>query len=135
MNSRFSFMNTTLEHKKLVLGLDVGTQSLRAALFDLEGRSVAFGVEPIDTVYPRPAWAEQDPEQWWSAARSAVQKALAQASAAAEQVIAIGLDCTACTVLACDLEGKPLRPALLWMDQRSFQEADAISATNDPVLR
>jgi FGGY-family pentulose kinase len=128
-------MNTTLEHKKLVLGLDVGTQSLRAALFDLEGRSVAFGVEPIDTVYPRPAWAEQDPEQWWSAARSAVQKALAQASAAAEQVIAIGLDCTACTVLACDLEGKPLRPALLWMDQRSFQEADAISATNDPVLR
>ena len=49
--------------------------------------------------------------------------------------MAIGLDCTACTVLACDLEGKPLRPALLWMDQRSFQEAEAISATNHPVLR
>ena len=62
-------------------------------------------------------------------------EALAQAGAAPEQVAAIGLDCTACTVVACDLEGKPLRPALLWMDQRSFREADAISATGDPVLR
>jgi FGGY-family pentulose kinase len=65
----------------------------------------------------------------------AVQQALTQASAAPEQVAAIGLDCTACTVVACDLEGNPLRPALLWMDQRSFREADAISATADPVLR
>ena len=128
-------MNTALAEERLVLGLDVGTQSLRAALVDLQGRTVAFGVEPIETTYPRPTWAEQDPARWWSAARAAVQKALSQAGAAPQQVAAIGLDCTACTVLACDLEGKPLRPALLWMDQRSFREADAISATGDPVLR
>jgi len=128
-------MNTTLAEERFVLGLDVGTQSLRAALFDLQGRPVAFGVAPIETTYPRPTWAEQDPAQWWSAARAAVQKALAQAGAAPEQVAAIGLDCTACTVLACDLEGNPLRPALLWMDQRSSREADAISATGDSVLR
>ncbi|MGZ3387493.1 MAG: FGGY family carbohydrate kinase, partial [Isosphaeraceae bacterium] len=112
-------MNTTLAEERFVLGLDVGTQSLRAALFDLQGRSVAFGVAPIDTTFPRPTWAEQDPAQWWRAARAAVQKAVAQAGAAPEQVAAIGLDCTACTVLACDLAGNPLRPALLWMDQRS----------------
>ena len=128
-------MNTALAEERLVLGLDVGTQSLRAALVDLQGRTVAFGVERIDTTYPRPSWAEQDPAQWWSAARAAVSKALSQAGAAPQQVAAIGLDCTACTVLACDLDGKPLRPALLWMDQRSFREADAISATGDPVLR
>jgi FGGY-family pentulose kinase len=128
-------MNTTLAEERFVLGLDVGTQSLRAALFDLQGRSVAFGVEPVDTTYPRPGWAEQDPAQWWSAARAAVKKALAQASAAPEQVAAIGLDCTACTVLACDLKGNPLRLALLWMDQRSFREAEAINATGHPVLR
>ena len=128
-------MNTALAEERLVLGLDVGTQSLRAALVDLQGRTVAFGVAPIETTYPRPTWAEQDPAQWWSAARAAVRKALSQAGAAPEQVAAIGLDCTACTVLACDLDGKPLRPALLWMDQRSFREADAISATGDPVLR
>src|SRR5271157_761122 len=135
MNPRSSLMSTTLAEERFVLGLDVGTQSLRAALFDLQGRSVAFGVAPIDTTFPRPTWAEQDPAQWWSAARAAVQKALAQVGAAPEQVAAIGLDCTACTVLACDLAGNPLRPALLWMDQRSFREAETISATGHPVLR
>jgi FGGY-family pentulose kinase len=128
-------MNTSLAEERLFLGLDVGTQSFRAALVDLQGRTVAFGVAPIETVYPQPTWAEQDPGQWWSAARTAVQQAMSQAGAAPEQVAAIGLDCTACTVVACDLEGKPLRPALLWMDQRSYREADAISATGDPVLR
>ena len=55
-----------------VLGLDVGTQSLRAALVDLSGRTVAFGISPIETRYPRPTWAEQDPSAWWAAAREAV---------------------------------------------------------------
>ena len=68
-------MNTTLAEERLVLGLDVGTQSLRAALVDLQGRTVAFGVAPIETMYPHPTWAEQDPAQWWAAARTAVQQA------------------------------------------------------------
>jgi FGGY-family pentulose kinase len=118
-----------------VLGLDAGTQSLRAALVDLTGRAVAYGVAPIDTVFPRPTWAEQDPNQWWTAAQSAVRQALAGAQAKPEQIAGIGLDCTACTVLACDSAGEPLRPALLWMDQRAFREADDISATGDAVLR
>ncbi len=117
------------------LGLDVGTQSVRAALFDEQGRSAAFGVAGLETVYPHPGWAEQDPDQWWQAARAAVARALESARASADQVAAIGMDCTACTVVACDLDGRPSRSALLWMDQRSALEADAISQTGDPVLR
>jgi FGGY-family pentulose kinase len=117
------------------LGLDVGTQSLRAALVDLKGRTVAFGVAPIETTYPQPAWAEQQPVDWWTAAREAVRLALAQGSALPEQVTAIGLDCTACTVVACDLRGGPLRPALLWMDQRASREADLINSAGDSILR
>ena len=119
----------------IVLGLDVGTQSLRAALVDLNGRTVAYGVEPIETTYPRPSWAEQRPADWWGAARSATRKALAAGGVGPERVVGIGLDCTACTVVACGMDGEPLRPALLWMDQRAYREADEISATNDPVLR
>lgn len=118
-----------------VLGLDVGTQSLRAAIVDREGRTVAFGVSPIDTTYPRPTWAEQDPYQWWSAARQAVGRALETGNVSRDEIEGIGLDCTACTVLACDIEGRPLRKALLWMDQRAFHEADEISATGDACLR
>jgi FGGY-family pentulose kinase len=128
-------MDSTRNRSRLLLGLDVGTQSLRAVLVDRYGRTVAYGVAPIDTAYPRPTWAEQDPESWWSAARSAVHSALNTAGAGPEEVAAIGLDCTACTVVACDDDGKPLCPALLWMDQRSFVEAEDISATGDPVLR
>jgi FGGY-family pentulose kinase len=119
----------------LVLGLDVGTQSLRAALVDPKGRTLAFGVSPIATTHARPTWAEQEPDHWWAAARSAVGKALEMAGVGPERVVGIGLDCTACTVVACDEQARPLRPALLWMDQRSYREAEAISATGDPVLR
>jgi FGGY-family pentulose kinase len=128
-------MNTASQNTNLLLGLDVGTQSLRAALVDPQGRTVAFGVAPIDTAYPRPTWAEQQPLQWWSAAAEAVRLALAQGNTAPDGVIAVGLDCTACTVVACDLSGQPLRPALLWMDQRAFREAAEISDTADPILR
>jgi FGGY-family pentulose kinase len=119
----------------LFLGLDVGTQSVRAALFDLVGSCRAFATAPLDTRHPHPAWAEQDPGQWWQAARAAVPAALAGAGAGPADVAGIGLDCTACTVLACRADGTPLRPALLWMDQRSFREAEEISATGDPSLR
>ncbi len=118
-----------------LLGIDVGTQSLRAALVDLRGRTAAFGVAPIETRYPMPTWAEQDPAAWWQATRLAVEKALVAAGARPDDVAGIGLDCTACTVLACDITGRPLHPALLWMDQRAFREADEISATHAPILK
>src|SRR5689334_9666526 len=98
----------TMTDAPYVLGLDVGTQSLRAALVDRTGRTASFGVAPIETRYPRPTWAEQDPAQWWEAARSAVGQALVQGQVAPEQIGGIGLDCTACTVVACDAAGQPL---------------------------
>jgi FGGY-family pentulose kinase len=119
----------------LFLGLDVGTQSLRAALFDPAGNCRAFATSALDTTHPHPSWAEQDPQQWWQAARDAVPQALARAGAAAGDVAAVGLDCTACTVLCCQGDGQPLGRALLWMDQRAFREAEEISATGDPILR
>jgi FGGY-family pentulose kinase len=128
-------METPGQRPAYVLGLDVGTQSLRAALVDLHGGTAAFGIAPIETTYPRPAWAEQQPLDWWSAAVDAVRPAMDQAGVLPEQVIAVGLDCTACTVLACDAAGHPLRPAILWMDQRAAREATEISDTHDPILR
>jgi FGGY-family pentulose kinase len=119
----------------LFLGLDVGTQSVRAALFDLAGSCRAFATAPLDTFHPHPTWAEQDPAQWWRAIQTAVPAALAKAGCKAEDVAGIGLDCTACTVLPCTQDGTPLRHALLWMDQRAFREAEEISGSGDPSLK
>jgi FGGY-family pentulose kinase len=119
----------------LFLGLDVGTQSLRAALFDAHGVCRGYATAPLDTYHPHPGWAEQDANQWWHAACQAVPAALARAGATAEIVAGVGLDCTACTVIPCRKDGAPLHRALLWMDQRSHREAADISATRDPSLR
>jgi FGGY-family pentulose kinase len=118
-----------------LLGLDVGTQSLRAAIIGEAGATLAYSVSPIETWYPRPAWAEQDPVQWWSAAKAAVRGALDLGNVSPDQIVGIGLDCTACTVVVCDEAGEALRPALLWMDQRAHREAEIISATGDRALR
>src|SRR5262245_19297459 len=108
----------------LFLGLDVGTQSVRAALFDEAGNCRAFVTSPLETTHPQPGWAEQDARQWWQAARSAVPQALDRAATQPADVMGIGLDCTACTVLACRADGAPLHRALLWMDQRAYREAE-----------
>src|SRR5438552_6052699 len=91
------------------LGLDIGTQSVRAALFDLQGNCPAFATSPLKTTFPRPTWAEQDPVEWWQAVCAAVPQALAAAGVSAQAVAGIGLDCTACTVVACRADGTPLR--------------------------
>ncbi len=122
-------------HYPLYLGLDVGTQSVRAALFDTSGDCAGYATAPLDTTHPHPTWAEQDAAQWWQAARRAIPDALSKASVTPDAVAAVGLDCTACTVLPSRLDGTPLRPALLWMDQRAFREAEEISATGDAILR
>src|SRR5262245_18001132 len=119
----------------LYLGLDVGTQSVRAALFDDAGVCRGFATSPLDTHHPRPGWAEQEPAQWWQAACAAVPAALAKANAGPADVAAIGLDATACTVLPCRRDGSPLGRCLLWMDQRAAARADEISATRHPCLR
>jgi FGGY-family pentulose kinase len=119
----------------LFLGLDVGTQSFRAAVIDSAGNCRSFATSPINTTYPQPGWAEQNALEWWQAAKEAVPKALAKEQINPADIAGIGLDCTACTVLPCRDDGTPLHPALLWMDQRSFREAAEISATGDPILR
>jgi ribulokinase len=119
----------------LFLGIDVGTQSVRAVLVDGTGHCHGQASAPLDTTHPAPAWAEQDARQWWSSLGTAVRQALAMVPGAASAIRAIGLDCTACTVIASTLDGTPLAPALLWMDQRAHREADTINATADPSLR
>jgi FGGY-family pentulose kinase len=119
----------------LYLGLDVGTQSVRAALFDVRGNCRGYATAALDTYHPQPAWAEQDASQWWRAACAAVPNALANAGSTSQDIAGIGLDCTACTVVPCQADGAPLYRALLWMDQRAFREADEITSTKDPSLR
>ncbi|PNH06036.1 Ribulokinase [Tetrabaena socialis] len=121
--------------ERVVIGVDGGTESLRAAVFDSTGRMLGSHASPYDTHYPEPGWAEQNPEDWWEALGEAVRGAVAAAGVAPEQVAALSVDTTCCTVVALGADGSPLRPALLWMDMRSAAQAARVAAADDPALQ
>ena len=118
-----------------LIGLDVGTQSVRSCLFDLEGAVVASATRPLATTFPKPAWAEQDAEEWWQGALETLAEVVQVSRVNPKDIVALSYDCTACTVVALTEDGAPLRPALLWMDERAHREAEEVSATGHEVLR
>jgi len=118
-----------------MIGVDGGSESLRAFVFDLEGRPRGSHATAYKTDFPQPSWAEQDPEDWWQALGASIKAALVQANVVAAEVIALCVDTTCCSVVTLDRDGRPLRPAMIWMDVRSARQADAIAATKDPALR
>ena len=118
-----------------MLGIDGGTESLRAHVFDLNGRSQGSAACAYSTEFPQPSWAEQQPQDWWQALATAVQGALQAAKINAQRIQALCLDTTCCSVVALDAYGQPLRPALIWMDVRAGDEAARVVATADPALR
>ncbi len=118
-----------------VIGIDGGTESLRAHVFDLSGRARGVGKAAYATRFPVPGQAEQNPDDWWHAAGVAVHEAMAAAGVPPAQITAIACDTTSCTVVALDADGRPLRPCLLWMDVRAHREAADVAASGDPALR
>lgn len=117
------------------LTADGGTESLRVRIYDVEGTCVASHAEPYETTFAPGARAEQNPEDWWSSLCKASRACLAESGLSGDQIEAMAYATTCCTVVALDKAGKPLRPALLWMDVRADQEAEAVLATGDARLR
>jgi len=120
---------------RYVIGIDGGTEGLRAAVVDLDGTVLAMAASAYETRFPHPAWAEQDPADWWRAVGIAVRGAVAQAGVQPGDIAAIGLDTTCCSVVALDAAGEALRPALIWMDVRSAEQAARVTASGDSSLK
>ena len=110
----------------LVLGLDVSTTATKAVLQDAEGAVLAVGASAYPYETPHPLWSEQDPALWWDASRVAVRAALDAAEADATAVEAVGLTGQMHGLVALDNRDEVLRPAILWNDQRTGAECDAI---------
>ena len=118
-----------------VIGVDGGTESIRAFVFDLDGRPLASVATPYKTEFPEPSWAEQNPEDWWRCMGQSVKGAVAKAGISPADILSICVDTTCCSVVALDAAGNPLRPCMIWMDVRAAKEADEVAATGDPNLR
>jgi len=117
-----------LERTRHVLGIDLGTSSLKALLLREDGSPVGTATRAYPIAAPYPGWAEQDPRAWWTALCGATHDILVSTGAPAESVraIAVGGQMHGLTLL--DGRGEPLRAAIIWPDQRSTAEARAIDA-------
>ena len=127
-----------------LLGIDVGTSSLKALLIDESGETKAISAEEYTFSTPRPLWAETDPEVWWQAFLKVAPKLLEIAKVTGGEIAAIGLSGQMHGLVLLDAEGRVLRPCIMWNDQRcSAQcaditkrvgEAKAHALTGKPIL-
>jgi len=105
--------------KDLVLAIDNGTQSVRALLFDLRGTLLAKSQVPLGKYdSPKPGWAEQDPEVFWRAVCQACQELWQMPGVDKEAIAGVALTTQRSTIICMGKDGQPLRPAIVWPDQR-----------------
>ena len=103
----------------MFLGIDIGTQSLKAVILD-DGLVVrGEGNVPYQPTFPHPGWAEQDPHLWLGALKPAIGQALSTAGVTAHDVVAIGIAGQLDGCIPCDADGHALGPAIIWMDRRA----------------
>jgi FGGY-family pentulose kinase len=124
------------------IGVDVGSASVRAGLFDETGNELAFAACPIRQFNPRGDVFEQSSADIWGQACAAVRAAVATSGIADEAVGGIGFDAT-CSLVAVGAGGEPVsvaedadprRDIVMWMDHRAVAEAADINATGDAAL-
>lgn len=111
-----------------LLAIDVGTQSVRAIVFDAQGHLLAKAQRQLEPAYvsPQPGWAEQDPEVYWNAVAAACQDLWTQHEVRPQEISGLALTTLRSTVVCADRGGKPLRPAIVWLDQRKATRLPAL---------
>ena len=106
----------------MLLGIDIGTTGVRAAIFADDGRMVADASASCQHDSPRPGWAEVDPEAWWRAVARVLGE-LTRGGSKLDAVTCIAVVGQAPTVVLVDAAGDAVRPAILWLDTRADGEA------------
>ncbi len=109
----------------LLLGLDIGSSAVKAALIDAQtGKVLASAGSPdveLEISSPEPGFAEQDPEVWWTHAQAAIGRVKTAASANLRDVAAIGISYQMHGLVVVDRNNKVLRPSIIWCDSRAVE--------------
>ena len=114
--------------KKYLLGIDIGTSACKVALFTLDGQVKAAASGDYAVYYPKPGWAEQNPDEWWDAVCQATKKCLEKGAVAPEEIAGIGIDGQGWSAIAIDREGHVLTNTPIWMDTRAQDICDRLNA-------
>ncbi|EMI53153.1 xylulokinase [Rhodopirellula sallentina] len=110
------------------LGIDVGTSGTKTLLIDEAGKVLAESDANYPMEQPRPGWTQQDPEDWWKAVVKTVKTVVRKAGVDKTEVKAIGLSGQMHGSVFLDKDDQVIRPAILWNDQRTAEQCDAITS-------
>jgi len=111
----------------LVVGIDLGTQSLKAVVCDEAMNVIGSHAVPCATAHPRPGWAEQDPRAWEQALAPAIAGALADANVTPRDIAALAIAGQLDGCVAVDAHGAPLHAALIWQDRRAIEHTSRVA--------
>lgn len=112
---------------RVAIGVDVGTTGTRAVAVDEIGATVGAADAGYPLLTPRPGWTEQDPAGWWRATQDVLGRVGTACRDDGNEVVGIGLTGQMHGSVFLDAEGESIRPALLWNDQRTGAQCDAIT--------
>jgi xylulokinase len=118
-----------MPHQPLILAHDLGTTGNKATLFGSDGAIIATTLATYPTAYPHPNWAEQNPADWQTAIFISTRRLLTASGVAPEAIAAISFSGHMQGALLVDAAGTPLRPAIIWADQRAQPQADFMTQT------
>ncbi|MGR5142039.1 FGGY-family carbohydrate kinase [Photobacterium sp. DNB23_23_1] len=126
-----------------LVGVDVGSASVRAGVYDNKGNCLAVSVSPIKQFRPKPNFVEQSSDDIWIQTCKVVKNAIKDSGVHVSQVKGIGFDAT-CSLVALDEMGQPVSVSptgindqniIMWMDHRAIEQAEKINASNDSNLK
>lgn len=112
---------------KYLLGIDLGTSSLRTVLIDAGGKILGMAGEEYRISVPRAEWAEQEPETWWRAVKNTIRKVLGDVKINPHDIKGIGLSGQMHGTVFMGKDGLVLRPAIIWPDNRSVAECNELN--------
>ncbi len=107
---------------KYLLGTDIGTSGTKTVLFDECGRTVAEAVKEYPLYQPKNGWAEQDPDDWWSAVISTVSRVVSESGVNPSDIAGVGMSGQMHGLVMLDRNGTVLRRSIIWCDQRTEKE-------------
>ena len=115
-----------------VIGVDLGTQSMKGLLVDPQGKIVAEASSSYDPIYPSAAWAEEVPADWIHALKKIVHELLETSGVAPQEIGTIGMDAINDSVVAIGQDGAPLMNSIIWLDRRAEAETKEVASRIDP---
>jgi xylulokinase len=112
----------------LLLGLDIGTSSIKASVVDAETKKVIASAQYPDKEVaidaPQPGWAEQDPEMWWHNTKMVIRKVINEGDFSSKRIASIGISYQMHGLVMVNKQQQVLRPSIIWCDSRAVEIGD-----------